>query len=91
MLEQTLELLCEAPDLARPLRLALDRAPLPKPLGHRGDAQTDMLRLELDAATAQAIIAVVQRAVAQGAVTSGTRDRGLGGFAEAWQEYGLVD
>lgn len=88
MLEQSLELLSGAPALARPLRLALDGTPLAKPPGHRGGAETDMLRLELDGATVQAIVAVVEQAVAQGKRTSGTQDRGLGGFVEAWRECG---
>ncbi len=47
-----------------------------------------MLRLDLDSATAQAILALVEQAAAQDAQTSGTQGRGLGGFAEAWREYG---
>lgn len=89
MLEQSLELLRGAPHLARPLRFALGGTPLAKPPGHRGGAETDMLRLELDSATAQAILAVVEQAAAQGAQTSGTQGRGLGGFAEAWREYAI--
>ena len=88
MLEQTLELLCDEPLLAGFLCVALDGRPLPKPARHQGGAATDMFRVVLDSATVQAIIVKVERAAAQGAQTSGTRGRGLGGFAEAWREYG---
>ena len=87
MLGQTLELLAERPDLAAPLRDALAGAPLAKPPGHKGGAATDMLVLDLDAAAALAIVERVERAAAQGAETSLTQGRGLGGFREAWREY----
>ena len=88
MLQQTVELLAGRPDLAAPLREALASAPLAKPPGHKGGPATDMLLLRLDAAAAWAIAERVERAVAQGLATSGTRGRGLGGFREAWREYG---
>ena len=88
MLQQTVELLAGRPDLVAPLRDALAGAPLAKPPGHKGGAATDMLLLRLDAAAAWAIAEQVERAVAQGSETSGTRGRGLGGFREAWREYG---
>ena len=87
MLGQTSELLAERPELAAPLRNALAGGPLAKPPGHKGGTATDMLVLDLDAAAALAIAEAVERAVAQGVETTGTRGRGLGGFQEAWREY----
>ena len=87
MLEQMIELLADQPLLARPLREALDGVPLPKPADHLGAAATDMFALNLDAASVAAVIALVDQAAASGARTSGTKHRGLGGFAEAWREH----
>ena len=87
MLEQTLELLADLPDLATPLRGALASAPLAKPQGHKGGAATDMFVLHLDPAAAFAIAKQVEAAVVKGMETSGTRGRGLGGFQEAWREF----
>lgn len=88
MLQQTLELVADRPDLEAPLRKALAGTPLAKPQGHKGGEATDMLVLNLDAAAASAIAKRVEVAVAEGLETSGTRGRGLGGFREAWREYG---
>ena len=88
MLRQTLELLVDRPDLEAPLRKALAGVPLAKPQGHKGGEATNMLVLNLDAAAASAIAKRVVAAAEEGLETSGTRGRGLGGFREAWREYG---
>jgi len=85
MLEQTAEILEGA--LRAELDAALNGLPLSKPDDHKGGAATDMFQLEL---TRQQVLAVHERvaqAVAAGHTTRGTRDRGLGGFEEAWREY----
>jgi hypothetical protein len=86
MIEQTLELLGDV-DVAVSLRSTLRGKPLDKPSDHRGGAATDMFVLTLSLDDARAIGAAVQTALASGQTTSGTRARGLGGFAEAWDEY----
>ena len=94
MLEATLELL-QHTQPAHPLRAGaarklcnvLETAPLPKPPDHRGDARTDLFRLHLDTEQIAAVTACVEAAVAQDLRTAKTRQRGLGGFNEAWREY----
>ena len=85
MLEQTIELL----DLGcRPLLEAvLVGQPVPKPTDHRGGAATDMFRLDLAREAVLMIHEQVAQAVLTGRTTSATRDRGLGGFEEAWREF----
>ena len=90
MLKQTIELLAGQPDLAAPLHRALSSAPLEKPEGHKGGTDTDMLVLGLDASAALAIAERIESAAAEGAETSGTQGRGLGGFREAWREYSEI-
>ncbi|MFW6093074.1 MAG: hypothetical protein ACODAC_03800 [Pseudomonadota bacterium] len=85
MLLQTLELLDDLALAARLRRLLAGR-PLEKPLDHQGGAATDMLPVDLTLVEAAAVRRQVERAACRGAVTSGTRRRGLGGFVEAWQE-----
>lgn len=85
MLEQTAELLEGA--LRVEVEAALTGLPLPKPDDHKGGAATDMFQLELKPQQVLAVHARVVRAVTTGEVTSGTRNRGLGGFEEAWREY----
>ncbi len=95
MLEQSITLLhylqdlqdLHRRDLAAPLERALGGAPLEKPADHTGDASTDMLRIDLDLATRHAIVESMRRAVDDGLTTPATRERGLGGFVEAWDEY----
>lgn len=87
MLGQTLELLSDDAELSAPLHRALAGEAIAKPPGHRGGAATDMLELRLDQAQADAVVDRVRLAVERGAVTPGTRGRGLGGFLEAWLEY----
>ena len=89
MLTQTLELLAlEGGDdaLHRALASALQSVPLPKPADHRGGPPTDMFRLELTLEDARSVASLVVKAADAGRVTSGTSERGLGGFAEAWEE-----
>jgi hypothetical protein len=85
MLDQTAELL--EPELATRLAAGRPAAALAKPAGHHGDAATDMFLLDLEPATVRAIACAVRRAIAAGISTSGTRQRGLAGFGEAWREY----
>ena len=87
MLSQTLELLSGDAELGAPLRRALCGKPIAKPSRHKGGACTDMFELRLDETQAEAVVAAVRRAVERGAVTAGTRRRGLRGFLEAWVEY----
>jgi len=87
MLEQTMEVLSGAPHLATGLRRALEGAPLDRPADHRGGTATDMLEVVLGAEEARSIHKLVLDAVDAKLTTSGTKSRGLGGFAEAWGEY----
>lgn len=86
--------------LAASLRDACDRAPLPKPLGHRGPPATDMFRIALAPSARDRIVAILGQAVAAGWQVSGPSDivaawapthdrqgRHLGGFVAAWLEY----
>lgn len=89
MLVQTIELLgleSAGEALLAALERALRGAPLAKPPGHKGGAATDMFRLALSLEEAQAVAALVARAAAAGRTTGATSGRGLGGFAEAWEE-----
>jgi len=87
MLLQTIELIGANAELAVPLRRALASKALEKPPAHKGGAVTDMFVLRCSATQAESVAALVHRAVRNGAETSGTRGRGLGGFLEAWREY----
>lgn len=86
LLEQTLELV-EDDDLAARLRGATAQDPLPKPSDHAGDADTDMFQVDLTLPEVRRVRERVQRAAEQGDSTSGTRQRGLGGFVETWREF----
>jgi len=86
MLEQTAALLADAALRARILE-PLDAAPFEKPDDHRGGNATDMFTLDLALADVARIRGHVEAARDRGASTSGTRERGLGGFVEAWTEY----
>ena len=87
MLEQSIELLRDEPQRADALTRVLQGVPLDKPSDHRGDASTDMFVVALESSAARGIHRVVVAAVSAGLTTSGTKPRGLGGFAEAWREY----
>lgn len=87
MLAQTMELAAGDPELVALMNGALAQQPLRKPPGHKGGAATDMFELHLDAAQADAMLALVRQAVERGAETGGTRGRGLGGFLQAWTDY----
>ena len=86
LLEQTLELVGE-PALAKRLRDHLQAGPLPKPDDHEGGSETDMFQMSLILSEVQALHQRVAQAAAAGSTTSGTRDRGLGGFVETWRDY----
>jgi limonene-1,2-epoxide hydrolase len=87
MLEQSIELLNDSPKLANRLSRVLSGDSLDKPDDHRGGAATDMFEVELVVSDAHAIHRTVVDAANLGRTTSGTKARGLGGFAAAWQEY----
>jgi hypothetical protein len=86
LLEQTLELL-DAPALAQRLREGMSSGPLPKPDDHEGGSETDMFQMSLSLPEVRAVSQRVEDAMAAGVTTSGTRERGLGGFVETWREY----
>ena len=87
MLEQSIELLNDSPQLANRLLRVLDGEPLAKPYDHRGGALTDMFEVGLVVGDARAILRTVVDAKNVGRTTSGTKARGLGGFAAAWKEF----
>jgi limonene-1,2-epoxide hydrolase len=87
MLEQSIELLNDSPRLVDRLTRLLGGVPIDKPADHRGGALTDMFEVELVIDDARAIHRTVLEAVNIGRTTSGTKPRGLGGFAETWGEY----
>ena len=87
MLEQTRELVIQRGGDETLLDRALSRVALPKPQDHKGGPATDVFELELALDEVAGIVRVVAAAHAEGAHTSATRQRGLGGFVEAWQEY----
>lgn len=86
LLEQTLELVDDV-RLAERLAAALRGAPLPRPDDHRGHRALDMLEPGFTLGEVTELHESVRRAVAAGRTTAATRTRGLGGFAEAWDEY----
>ncbi len=87
MLEQSIELLYESPQLAAALSDVLKAGPLAKPRDHRGGAPTDMFEVVLDIGNAVRIHRIIVEAVRAERRTDATKLRGLGGFAEAWLEY----
>lgn len=86
LLEQTLELVV-GEGVAAALRRALDSPSLAKPVDHRGAEATDMCVLDLPRVQCEEVLRLVQAARDAEVVTSGTTERGLGGFVEAWREY----
>ena len=89
MLEQCVELfdLLDEPALSGALQEAMQHPPLEMPADHSGPPATHMFRLNLNVAQRQHALDLVQHAIASGLTTRATGGRGLGGFAEAWQEY----
>lgn len=85
LLEQTMELV--EPIAAARLREAIEAGPVPKPADHEGGDETDMFRMSLTLDEVRAIRLKVESAGTAGITTSGTRDRGLGGFVETWRDY----
>ncbi len=87
MLEQTIELVRGADGEYESLEAVLQGQALLKPDDHKGGAATDMFELQLSEQQASGILAIVTGASARGEMTPATRQRGLGGFVEAWREY----
>ena len=87
MLEQTVAL-AQAQNLpSDQLQLVLGGRALEKPADHIGGDATDMFTLRLELGYAREIVDVIARASAAGEHTPATKNRGLGGFLEAWREY----
>ena len=89
MLEQSAQLLhlTQRTELAQRLEAALAQPALAKPSDHKGSPATDMFVLALDPPQRETVLASIVQAQAQGLCTTGTQQRGLGGFIEAWSEY----
>lgn len=89
MLEQCIDVFetLQEGELAAQLEQALTGAPLAVPADHKNHPATHMFQLNLPAPSRIAAFTAIETAIAQGVVTPQTRSRGLGGFAEAWQEY----
>jgi len=89
MLEQCVDLLgqlCECA-LQDVLLRALDAQPLEMPVDHTGPASTQMFRLTCPATLRDEFLRAISQASERGLATTDTRERGLGGFVEAWREY----
>ena len=71
--------------LAQELQRVLAQAPLTKPAEHRAGADADFFVVDLELGAGRRILEVVLAAREAGRGTAS--GRGLGGFAEAWQEY----
>ncbi|MFK7914624.1 MAG: nuclear transport factor 2 family protein, partial [Pseudomonadales bacterium] len=91
MLEQTLELLrwddAAGSAVAVAIASVLAESALAKPADHRGAPSTDLFKLDLSTAETGQLLGLVRRAEREGVRTSGTMQRGLGGFRAAWNEY----
>ncbi|MEM7080363.1 MAG: hypothetical protein AAF513_17230 [Pseudomonadota bacterium] len=89
MLEQCCDLLrqCGAFDLARQLECSARNPRIATPLDFRGPPQAALVQLDLDVRVRRAILACIHQALDKEFTTDATRERGLGGFVEAWQEY----
>lgn len=87
MLEQTILLAQSRNVHCEPLQQALAGSVIEKPDGHTGGSVTDMFTLDLELGYAAQIVALITQASAAGDATPATRNRGLGGFLEAWREY----
>jgi len=89
MLEQCIELFRQQGEsaLIEKLDQALQGQPLATPADHRGHRSTQMFLLDMSPRQRALALAAVQRGVSSGLTTSGTAERGLAGFVEAWREY----
>ena len=89
MLEQCIDLLTqlEKPHLQELLADALGTLPLAFPADHTGPPATQMFQLSLSKMQRLHVFSAIEQAAEQGLWTQHTRDRGLGGFVQAWQEY----
>jgi hypothetical protein len=85
MLQQTIEL--TEPSLAAQIDAVFATVPVAQPADHSGGEVVDMFELAFTQDQVDAICLAVLTAASAGQTTSGTRDRGLGGFVEAWSEY----
>lgn len=89
LLEQTRELLAGEGEagLAGTLDKVMSGDPLPKPRDHKGGPATDMFVMTLADAEIRLVLRAVSSAAGERRTTAATRERGLGGFVEAWTEY----
>lgn len=89
MLDQCAELFEQQGEqaLADRLRQTRKGQPLATPQGHKGSELSAMYILDLSHDERQSGLALIHSAVATGLRTEATRQRGLGGFVEAWTEY----
>ena len=87
MIEQSIELVVDEPELMLVLQQALKDQTLEKPCDHRGGVATDMFVLRLNLDQAGAVYERIRTAALVGQRTTATRERGVGGFVAAWREY----
>lgn len=89
MLDQCAELfeLQDEQALADRLRQIRKSEPLATPPDHKGSELSAMYVLDLTHAERQRGLALIHSALAADLRTEATRQRGLGGFVEAWTEY----
>jgi hypothetical protein len=89
MIEQSIEILekLDKSECKTPLVAALATQALSKPQDHKGDGRLDMYRLSCAVPLRRKIAGIMQLAKEAHLTTEATRDRGLGGFEEAWREY----
>jgi hypothetical protein len=80
--------LMEDRELAARILAPLGRTPFEKPADFRGGAATDMFAVDLSRRDVQRIEIALRGARACGRALAHTPGRGLGGFVEAWAEYG---
>ena len=89
MLEQCIDLLDQLDEqsLSKALGVTLAGQALAMPADHYGATATCMYQLSLDAGQRQALLTALQEADRRGLRSAQTRQRGLGGFVAACQEY----
>lgn len=89
MLQQCVDLLQQyrADELADTLKQEALGPILEAPADFSGPSESALVRLRLNLEQRNAILDYVKKAVVERRSTVATRKRGLGGFAQAWQEY----
>ena len=89
MLEESKQLFdaAGANDIAQQLADALGKPPLPLPDGHNGSPLAQMFVLDMPSGQRARAADLMAHLVARKVRTARTAERGLGGFAEAWQEF----